>query len=214
MSSMTPKFFGLTALGAPDSWHLNLNGTVMINIFTADDVAAAYKRTARIEGKAKGAVLGDFLTELYRGEYPPVELQRLKEIVSQSVPNSSGEFVAPEDFDELVGLAVLEDAVEQLKQVAEEQVTDSVYSMGSGSEHASNALFRAHRFKHTRLKEGPEAKYAKPATASQEVIQTHTSHSSKNDSSEIPLTFHFAQSSLIYCPPGLFMWLNCLVRLV
>jgi len=177
MSSMTPKFFGLTALGAPDSWHLNLNGTVMINIFTADDVAAAYKRTERIEGKAKakGAVLGDFLTELYRGEYPPVELQRLKEIVSRSVTNSSGELVPPEEFDELVGLAVLEDAVEQLKQVAEEQVTDSVYNMGSGSEHASNALFRAHRFKHTRLKEGPEAKYTKPATASQEVIHTSTS---------------------------------------
>lgn len=167
MSSMTPKFFGLTALGAPDSWHLNLAGTVMIDVFTPADVAAAYTQTERVENGAKGVVLEDFLAALYHGEYPPVELQRLRALLADA--RGPGEGVAPDASEALVGLAALAAAVELLKQVAQDQVTDSVYNAGRGSELTSNALFRAHRFKHARLKEGPEAKYAKPATASQEV---------------------------------------------
>jgi len=44
MSSTTPKFFGLTALGAPDPFHTKLADTLMIDIFTDEDVSAAYSK--------------------------------------------------------------------------------------------------------------------------------------------------------------------------
>lgn len=56
MSSTTPKFFGLTALGAPDPWHTKLADTIMLDIFTDEDVKAAFAKAQRggtvaLEGK-------------------------------------------------------------------------------------------------------------------------------------------------------------------
>jgi hypothetical protein len=54
MSSTTPKFFGLTALGAPDPWHNNLVDTVLLDIFTDEDVRISFERK---QGPQGGVVL-------------------------------------------------------------------------------------------------------------------------------------------------------------
>lgn len=50
MSATTPKFFGLTALGAPDPWHTKLADTVLLDIFTDADVENAYAKVELPDG--------------------------------------------------------------------------------------------------------------------------------------------------------------------
>jgi len=69
----------------------------------------------------------------------------------------------PVNYDNLVV------SINAMRLRQQKQIGDSVYNAGSASQYTSNALMRAHRFKHIRLKENPDVKYAEPVTVQQSV---------------------------------------------
>eukprot|EP00615_Pteridomonas_danica_P009318 CAMPEP_0114346798 /NCGR_PEP_ID=MMETSP0101-20121206/13361_1 /TAXON_ID=38822 ORGANISM="Pteridomonas danica, Strain PT" /NCGR_SAMPLE_ID=MMETSP0101 /ASSEMBLY_ACC=CAM_ASM_000211 /LENGTH=200 /DNA_ID=CAMNT_0001483669 /DNA_START=77 /DNA_END=679 /DNA_ORIENTATION=+ len=157
MSSTTPKFFGLTALGAPDPWHNKLHDTVMIDIFTEEDVRSSFARTELPSG---GVVIEEFLEDLYHGEYPGHELDRLNQFFEEKGGDARS---GPVFLDLLV------EAIDSLRNVSANQISESVYTAGDGSEFTSNKLMREQRFKHSRLKRDPDTKYCEPVTTSMAV---------------------------------------------
>lgn len=96
-----------------------------------------------------------FLEALYRGEYPAHELEGLAAFLEEWGLAQRGQAVGFED---------LAQGVAALRTKAQGQITGGVYNAGSGSQYTSNALMRAHRFKHIRLKEDPTLKYSDPVT--------------------------------------------------
>mmetsp|Transcript_31121 Transcript_31121/g.69886 ORF Transcript_31121/g.69886 Transcript_31121/m.69886 type:complete len:202 (+) Transcript_31121:136-741(+) len=158
MSSTTPKFFGLSALGATDPFHTKLKNTVMIDIFTDDDVRQSFARTQFEDGA--GVKLEDFLEDLYHGEYPEHELERITEFLVDEGVDAAAEPVP-------LGKLLL--AMEHLRTHSKDHVHESVYTVGHGSEFTSNQLMREYRFKHIRLKDEPHHKYQEPLTTSQQV---------------------------------------------
>mmetsp|Transcript_1374 Transcript_1374/g.2323 ORF Transcript_1374/g.2323 Transcript_1374/m.2323 type:complete len:203 (-) Transcript_1374:167-775(-) len=158
MSSTTPKFFGLTALGAPDPFHNNLVDTVMIDIFTDDDLTSAFRKSCWDDDRV---FVPDFLKALYRGEFPHPEMEKLFDALAERGVNAR-------DGD-AVGEAMLVEAVGLLRDISQQQISDSVYGVGAASEYSSSALMRGHRFKHQRLKDHPGDKYAEPVTTSMAV---------------------------------------------
>ena len=102
----------------------------------------------------------DFLTELYHGEYPPQEEKYIHEIVR----NNGADYL-----EQAVVFADIKEAVLTLRKRSDDQVYNSTYYAGSGSEFTSNKQFREHRFKHSRLRADPVAKYSEPVITSQAV---------------------------------------------
>jgi hypothetical protein len=103
----------------------------------------------------------EFLEDLYHGEYPLHELARLEDYLSINGCDSK---------HETVNLNLLLAAVEELRNVAANQVSDSVYNAGKASEFTSNKLMREERYKHLRLRQNPDEKYSVPVTTSMAVM--------------------------------------------
>ena len=96
------------------------------------------------------------MEELYRGEFPAHEQEKIESFLSEGGWTGGA-----------IDLPPLRAAIDRLRELSEAQVNDGVYNAGSGSEFTSNQLYRAHRFKHSRLKKKPEDKFSEPVTTQQ-----------------------------------------------
>ena len=108
------------------------------------------------------ATFTEFIEDLYHGEYPVHELRKLEKCLSANgcdLNSGSG----------TVKLDLLLLAVEEVRKIAAQQVSDSVYTAGDGSEFTSNKLMREERYKHLRLRRNPDEKYSVPVTTSMAV---------------------------------------------
>ncbi len=149
-SRTQPRFFGLTALGAPDPYHGCLLDTVTSDIFDDADVAAAFKKVSN--GDLEGfELVRSFMEALFHGEFPEQELKQLIAILKDDEgcdvlagDSANGEQIAR-------GMATLQSEGERYQKSRR-------YDSGSGSEFQSNQLYREHRFRHMRYKQGPAEK--------------------------------------------------------
>lgn len=157
MSSSEPKFFGLTALGAPCPYNPKLLDTVTCDIFTDDDIEDAFQKAAPFSGQER---LRKFFSFLYRGEYRNMELERVSEILVQQESCMA-------DAD--ASLEQIRASLATLKREGAEVQKCREYGKGSGSEFSSNQLYREHRYQHVRYRSGPAEKYSEPLTESQKI---------------------------------------------
>lgn len=88
-------------------------------------------------------------------------MQKLFDALSESRIDARG--------GEAVKFMALMEAVDLVRLISQQQISDSVYGVGEGSEYSSSALMRGHRFKHQRLKQNPGDKYVEPVTTSMAV---------------------------------------------
>ena len=129
MSSTQPKFFGLTALGAPCPYNPNLLSTVTISIFEEEDVEDAFRATS-LSSASGEEFLKDFMAALYGGDFPELEFQRLKGLVEETCDIRTS----------IPTLKQIKTSVEALQVEGERRQAASEYGVGSGSEHESNQV--------------------------------------------------------------------------
>ena len=141
-------FFGITALGPPNTFQANLCNALGINVFSDEEFESTFRRVDR---DGSGAItpdeVEDLLTETYG--FPPLE-DEVKMFMEEFDLNQDGK-VTLEEF---------KSALTRMREKVNSKAAE-------GREYTSNLQMREDRFKHKRMQGDITGKYKLPMTSAQ-----------------------------------------------
>ena len=142
------SFFGITALGPPNTFSANLVNALGLNVFSDEEFESTFRR---VDKDGSGTItpdeVEDLLTETYG--FPPLE-EEVKMFMEEFDLNQDGR-VTMEEFK-----CALTRMREKMNKKAE-----------AGREYTSALQMREDRFKHKRVQGEVTAKYKLPMTSAQ-----------------------------------------------
>ena len=142
------SFFGITALGPPNTFQANLVNALGINVFSDEEFTATFHRVDRDgSGTITPDEVEDLLTETYG--FPPLE---------EEVAMFMEEFDLNQD-----GRVTMEEFKCALTRMREKMNNKAK----KGQEYTSNQQMREDRFKHKRMDGDVTGKYKLPMTSAQ-----------------------------------------------
>ena len=141
-------FFGITALGAPNTFQSNLCNALGINVFSDEEFEDAF---IKMDKDGSGAITPDEVEDLLHATYgfPPLE---------QEVDMFMEKFDLNQD-----GKVTLEEFKKALVVIREEMNAKAKQA----TEYTSHNKMKDARFKHTRMNNNVTAKYKLPMTSAQ-----------------------------------------------
>ena len=141
-------FFGITALGPPNTFQANLCNALGINVFSDEEFESTFRRVDR---DGSGAItpdeVEDLLTETYG--FPPLE-EEVKMFMTEFDLNQDGK-VTLEEF---------KSALTRMREKMNAKAAE-------GREYTSAQQMREDRFKHKRMQGEVTGKYKLPMTSAQ-----------------------------------------------
>ena len=142
------SFFGITALGPPNTFQANLINALGINIFSDEEFEATFHR---VDKDGSGAITPDEVEDLLSETYgfPPLE-EEVKMFMQEFDLNQDGKVTIDEFKSALV----------RLRSKMEEKAR-------AGREYTSAQQMRDDRFKHKRMNGEVQGKYKLPMTSAQ-----------------------------------------------
>lgn len=142
------SFFGITALGPPNTFQANLVNALGINVFSDEEFESTFRR---VDKDNSGTITPDEVEELLTETYgfPPLE-EEVKMFMDEFDLNNDGR-VTMEEF---------KSALTRMRQKMDEKAQQ-------GREYGSNLQMREDRFKHKRMNGDVTGKYKLPMTSAQ-----------------------------------------------
>lgn len=142
------SFFGITALGPPNTFSANLVNALGINVFSDEEFEATFRRVDRDNnGSITPDEVEELLTETYG--FPPLE-EEVKMFMEEFDLNQDGR----------VTLDEFKLALTRMRQKMDEKASQ-------GREYTSALQMREDRFKHKRMQGDVTNKYKLPMTSNQ-----------------------------------------------
>lgn len=142
------SFFGITALGPPNTFSANLVNALGINVFSDEEFEATFRRVDRDNnGSITPDEVEELLTETYG--FPPLE-DEVKMFMEEFDLNQDGR----------VTLDEFKLALTRMRQKMDEKASQ-------GREYTSALQMREDRFKHKRMQGDVTNKYKLPMTSNQ-----------------------------------------------
>ena len=142
------SFFGITALGPPNTFSANLVNALGINVFSDEEFEATFRRVDRDNnGSITPDEVEELLTETYG--FPPLE-DEVKMFMEEFDLNQDGR----------VTLDEFKLALTRMRQKMDEKASQ-------GREYTSALQMREDRFKHKRMQGDVTGKYKLPMTSNQ-----------------------------------------------
>ena len=142
------SFFGITALGPPNTFSANLVNALGINVFSDEEFEATFRRVDRDNnGSITPDEVEELLTETYG--FPPLE-DEVKMFMEEFDLNQDGR----------VTLDEFKLALTRMRQKMDERASQ-------GREYTSALQMREDRFKHKRMQGDVTNKYKLPMTSNQ-----------------------------------------------
>ena len=150
-------FFGLTALGYQDTFHVSSLASTNLHVFEENDFRSAWNRATGSATSCEGDVLNKVFVKLYHGPVPPQDADMLSQAFDGGIMSV--------EFDKYMEIMM------ELREKAIEIEEDPCYKKGSTCDVSTNSEFLDSIKRHVRPSRDLQQKQVVPLTSLQEVSQ-------------------------------------------